>query len=115
MRYFSPSLTMLLVKRSRMSFRFSEPQRKLSPGHGIQQRFRPVDFVRNGQVLLIRHPQQTALLVMWKDTARALFERGAIPLDGQLVSAINECRRTRAIAEADPKNPWASLRTWVIR
>lgn len=36
-------------------------------------------------------------------------------LDAELVSAINECRRTRTIAEADSDSPWASLRTWVIR
>jgi hypothetical protein len=47
----------------RLRFRFSEPQGKLSPAHGIQQRFRPVDFVGNGPLLLVRHPSLPSGLV----------------------------------------------------
>ncbi len=36
-------------------------------------------------------------------------------LDRELHSAIEECHRTRGLAENDPGSPWSSLRTWVIR
>ena len=37
------------------------------------------------------------------------------PLDRELLAAIEECRLTKARAEADTAKPWCSLRPWVIR
>jgi hypothetical protein len=33
----------------------------------------------------------------------------------ELLTAIDDCRRTKAIAESDSEKPWCSLRPWVIR
>lgn len=36
-------------------------------------------------------------------------------LEGELQRSVDQCRRTKQIAEQDPQDPWASIRTWVIR
>jgi hypothetical protein len=36
-------------------------------------------------------------------------------IDRELLAAIDECRRTKTLAERDSNKPWSSLRTWVIR
>ena len=37
------------------------------------------------------------------------------PVDLELLTQINECRRSKARAESDAARPWCSLRPWVIR
>ena len=49
----------------------------------------------------------------WWDAVQAGTASDAV--DRELVTAIEECRRTKALAENDPKRPWSSLRAWVVR
>lgn len=37
------------------------------------------------------------------------------PLEVEIARAVDTCRKTRLKAEVDPVEPWAALRTWVIR
>jgi hypothetical protein len=37
------------------------------------------------------------------------------PLERELLSAVDECRRTKGHAERDGDRPWTALQTWVIR
>jgi helicase-like protein len=49
----------------------------------------------------------------WWDAMQAGTPADAV--DRELMAAINECRKTKALAENDPDKPWSSLRTWVVR
>lgn len=37
------------------------------------------------------------------------------PLEAELLRSVNQCRCTKETAESDSGEPWASIRTWVIR
>jgi superfamily II DNA or RNA helicase len=48
----------------------------------------------------------------WWDSVEAVPGSGTVE---EIKKAVTQCRETRANAESDPLDPWASLRAWVIR
>ena len=61
----------------------------------------------------VRDDDTATAAARWWDTIQARAPADVV--DRELVAAIDECRKTKALAENNPDKPWSSLRTWVVR